>query len=431
MQKTLINAVYRLSLTFLSIIFFSFFIKTDVHADEPYIIVIDPGHGGENLGAEYDGYTEKDMTMKVAFAMKEELERYENVIVYLTHETDIDMTIKDRALFARKKQADFLFSLHFNASVNHNLFGAEVWVPAYDDYYVLGRQFAEIEMELLTQEGLYSRGIKTKLNNNDNDYYGILRYCTQEGIPSALIEHCHMDHPIDMSFFQSNDEQLSHFGKLDAQAVAKFLGLSSKELSVDYSEYPLPDVAKPEKGVPVRPDQTPPEICESEVLSINEETAEITVRIKASDTDNYIQYYSYSIDGGQTYSSLQKWPRPFWNHSDEEYIFTISVPFEQENKLIVKVYNGFDGFAESNVITLEPVSGPKSEETITPVYEEISVETISYNEEKKLFSLQLSDKLQLIMLILIISLLMTWIFFIMIKMINMLKADNKRYRGRK
>ena len=29
------------------------------------VIVIDPGHGGENLGAQYDGYVEKEMTMTV------------------------------------------------------------------------------------------------------------------------------------------------------------------------------------------------------------------------------------------------------------------------------------------------------------------------------------------------------------------------------
>ena len=35
--------------------------------------------------------------------MKEELEKYENVTVYLTHEQDVDMSIKDRVLFAKEK----------------------------------------------------------------------------------------------------------------------------------------------------------------------------------------------------------------------------------------------------------------------------------------------------------------------------------------
>ena len=45
-------------------------------AAEPVVIVLDPGHGGTNLGAEHEGYTEKEMTMVVAKAMKEELEKY-------------------------------------------------------------------------------------------------------------------------------------------------------------------------------------------------------------------------------------------------------------------------------------------------------------------------------------------------------------------
>ena len=103
-----------------------FFFSIHSKAEEPLIIVIDPGHGGENLGAEYGSYTEKEMTMIVAKAMKEELEKYDQVVVYLTHDVDMNMSIEQRALFAKEKNADFLFCLHFNMSVNHDLFGAEV-----------------------------------------------------------------------------------------------------------------------------------------------------------------------------------------------------------------------------------------------------------------------------------------------------------------
>ena len=68
-------------------------VPLSVYADEdPTVIVIDPGHGGDNLGAEFDTYTEKNMTMTVALAMKEELEKYDNVIVYLTRGTVIRRT---------------------------------------------------------------------------------------------------------------------------------------------------------------------------------------------------------------------------------------------------------------------------------------------------------------------------------------------------
>ena len=75
------------------------------------VIVIDPGHGGENLGAQVDGYTEKEMTMIVAKAMKEELETYDNVVVYLTRESDQELSLEERAQFAKDRNADFLRQL--------------------------------------------------------------------------------------------------------------------------------------------------------------------------------------------------------------------------------------------------------------------------------------------------------------------------------
>lgn len=326
-------------------------------ADEPLIIVIDPGHGGENLGGEYEQYVEKELTPVVAGAMKEELEKYEGVEVYLTHDGDVDMSIKDRALFAAEKNADFLFCLHFNMSVNHNLFGAEVWVPATGGYYAKGYSFAQIQMQEFMDLGLYSRGIKTRINDRDENYYGILRYCTEEGIPSVLIEHCHLDHPKDQPFYQEGEEQLKAFGIMDATAVAKYFHLKSDILGVDYSAYPVPETPIPADIV--RPDDTEPEISFIEVTDVNEENREITVSVNAEDSDNYILYYEYSLDGGNSYSELNEWPRPEWNTSLPDNTFTLQVPYDQPIDLRVNVYNGFDLWTESNIVSLEAIPDPE------------------------------------------------------------------------
>ena len=329
-----------------------------VLAKEPLVIVIDPGHGGENLGAEYGGYTEKELTMTVAKAMKEELEKFEQVVVYLTHDTDVDMSIEQRALFAREKNADFLFCLHFNMSAEHDLFGAEVWVPAGGEYYAKGYSFAEIEMAELTETGLYSRGIKTKLNDRGDNYYGILRYCSREQVPSVLIEHCHLDHEKDQKFYQQSKEQLKEFGRLDALAAAKYFKLRSEELGVDYSDYPVPETAVP-SGM-VMPDKTKPELCRIEVEEVNKETGDVTVRMEASDSDSYILYYKYSLDGGNTYSMADAWPRADgWNQSDSDYSFTVRVPFDKEITFKAAASNGFDVWAESNEIVLESIADPE------------------------------------------------------------------------
>ena len=101
----------------------------EVQADEPVVVVIDPGHGGENLGGEYEEYIEKEMTMIVANAMKEELEKYDGIQVYMTRYGDIeeDMSLEERSEYAKSVDADFMFCLHFNLSEHHTLFGAECW----------------------------------------------------------------------------------------------------------------------------------------------------------------------------------------------------------------------------------------------------------------------------------------------------------------
>lgn len=398
------------------------FARTSLAEEETLVIVIDPGHGGKNLGAQYDGFVEKEMTMAAARAMKEELETYENVVVYLTHETDTDMSIKARARFADEKNANFLFCLHFNSSEDHIFYGAEVWVPAYGELYAAGRAFAEIEMQELTEMGLYSRGIKTRLNDRDENYYGILRYCSEFGIPSALIEHCHLDHDRDKVFYQDGEAQWEDFGRADAKAVARYLGLVSAEKGVDYSDYPHITVEVNEEAV--RPDKSIPDVCQIELQNLDEAQGRAFIRIRAKDFDSYIQYYSYSLDGGQTFSDLEIWPRPVWNQSEPELIFEVDIPFETEISLCVNAYNGFDVFAQSNSIKIDAISVPEPE---PPVYEEVHPKTLYESAVSKQGT---SDKKYLILLIAFLGFLMAVIFCIMLRMILRLRRSSRRRRRR-
>lgn len=323
------------------------------HAAEPVVVAIDPGHGGENLGAECNGYTEKNMTMIVALAMKEELEKYEGIEVYLTREDDKDMSLEERAEFAASKNADFLFCLHFNMSAEHNLFGSEVWISAFGEEHQEGYAFAGVEMELLEEAGLYPRGIKTRLNDREEDYYGIIRHSTARGIPSALIEHCHLDQENDTAFYTSG-ESLKKLGILDATAVARYYGLRSEILGVDYSGYQKAEIPLPYG--PVKPDLTEPDICMIDADLAD--TEDIAVSVYASDYDSYILYYSYSMDGGETFSDLQRWePR-----SADMLTFTIKAQPGTVPEIVVRVYNKYDRYTESNHVSLPSVASAGQEE---------------------------------------------------------------------
>ena len=133
-------------------------------ADKPVVIVIDPGHGGNNLGAQHNGFTEKLLTLQVANAMKAELEKYDGVTVYLTRTTNEQgVSLEDRAAFAQSVNADFLYSLHFNASAEHNFYGCEVWTSAFGSCYQKGMDFGKIEVAELGSLDIYQKGVKTKI----------------------------------------------------------------------------------------------------------------------------------------------------------------------------------------------------------------------------------------------------------------------------
>lgn len=81
---------------------------------------------------------------------------------------------------------------------------------------------------------MYDRGIKTRLNSRGTDYYGIIRSSTANDIPAVIIEHCHLDQVNDKSYIDHNTWP-QKYGVLDATAVARYFGLKSEQLGVDYS----------------------------------------------------------------------------------------------------------------------------------------------------------------------------------------------------
>lgn len=81
------------------------------------IIVIDPGHGGSNLGTRsvLDGSHEKDFTLDWARRLAPMLET-NGWKVFLTRTNDADMSLSNRVSFADACKADLFISLHFNAA---------------------------------------------------------------------------------------------------------------------------------------------------------------------------------------------------------------------------------------------------------------------------------------------------------------------------
>ncbi len=98
-------------------------------------IVLDPGHGGDELGARgVTGTLEKDVTLAVARQLKATIEARLGLRVLLTRDGDQTVSLDERAALANNNKADLFVSLHANASVSPAPAGAEVFYLSLDEY---------------------------------------------------------------------------------------------------------------------------------------------------------------------------------------------------------------------------------------------------------------------------------------------------------
>lgn len=90
-------------------------------------VAIDPGHGGEDEGAQgLDGTKEKDLTLAVARRVKALIEARLGIRVLLTRDGDRSVSLDERTAVANNSKADVFVSLHANASQRSSAAGASI-----------------------------------------------------------------------------------------------------------------------------------------------------------------------------------------------------------------------------------------------------------------------------------------------------------------
>ena len=94
-------------------------------------VVLDPGHGGEQKGAEGSaGLLEKDVTLDTAQRLQKMLQKA-GIAVTLTRTSDSDLSLVDRTTVANREKADVFVSIHVNAAPRRDARGAETYYLAY------------------------------------------------------------------------------------------------------------------------------------------------------------------------------------------------------------------------------------------------------------------------------------------------------------
>lgn len=93
------------------------------------VIVIDPGHGGNDSGTlrtlEGKQVREKDVVLAIAKKLQKEI--FEKYKVYLTRTSDKYLSLKARSNFAQTVKADLFISIHINSSESKEYSGFETY----------------------------------------------------------------------------------------------------------------------------------------------------------------------------------------------------------------------------------------------------------------------------------------------------------------
>lgn len=127
-------------------------------AGHRFTVVIDPGHGGVDGGAEgLNGTIEKNVTLAFATELRDKLAATGNYNVFMTRDTDEFLRLDDRVRIARQHEADLLISIHADTISVKGIRGATVYTvsdkasdpqaQALADRENLSDQFAGMEIK--------------------------------------------------------------------------------------------------------------------------------------------------------------------------------------------------------------------------------------------------------------------------------------------
>ncbi len=139
-------------------------------------IVIDPGHGGKDVGAiGQSGTFEKDVTLTLAKNLQRGLEKKTGATVILTRDKDVTMSLKDRVDLAKTMNANLFISIHFDAFTSNEVNGITT-------YY---NKEADRSLAALIHRHLFKQDMGTRDRGVGFGDYFVLRENTK---PSILLE---------------------------------------------------------------------------------------------------------------------------------------------------------------------------------------------------------------------------------------------------
>ena len=170
-------------------------------------IIIDPGHGGTNPGATYEGRKESEDALRLALAVGNILKEDGFDVVY-TRTDDDTQSVLEKAQIANESDADLFISIHRNAAARDNLYNGVqtlIYGPGGLQETVAGNIANELETVGFQNLGIDIRPDLVVLNRTK--------------MPAVLVEAGFIDSDKDNQIFDSRFQEM-------AEAIAEGIEMS-------------------------------------------------------------------------------------------------------------------------------------------------------------------------------------------------------------
>ncbi len=179
-----------------------------------YKVYVGIGHGGSDSGAVGNGFLEKNLTLSIGKYCNERLKQY-GIETKISRTSDIDSSINSKVAASNAFKADVCMDIHINAGGGD---GSEVY---YSHVSPNGKRLAQAIVDSMVKIGQNTRGIKTKLDTDGTDYFGMIR---MTDAPAVLVECAFIDNANDIKIINTEAKR-KIFGYAIADGVANYLGV--------------------------------------------------------------------------------------------------------------------------------------------------------------------------------------------------------------
>ncbi len=158
------------------------------------LIVVDPGHGGADTGAQAGGYSEKNIVLLIARKLRTDLEQA-GARVVMTRDRDVTVPLASRPALANQIHADFYVSIHNDCcSVPNSASGTTTYYHMHD---ASSRALANsVQQAIAAVSGLPSRGARS----DGMLYQHGLEVLRDSNMPAILIEVAYINNEHDRSY---------------------------------------------------------------------------------------------------------------------------------------------------------------------------------------------------------------------------------------